>query len=74
TPTEPRHLLAQQVNHPVLWQTTIEHMIADGYDRFVEVGPGKALSGFIRKINPDVVVTNVSDRASLERTVEKLNG
>jgi len=69
----PAELLAKQVNHPVLWQKTIENMIKDGFDTFIEVGPGKTLTGLIKKINPDVRVLNVSDTTSLEKTVEELN-
>jgi len=67
-----KELLTKQINHPVLWQKTIENMIEDGFDIFIEVGPGKTLSGLIRKINPDVTVHNVSDLQSLEKTVEEL--
>ena len=66
-------LLAQQVNHPVRWQDTIEQMVADGFDRFVEVGPGATLAGFIRRINADVQVLNVSDAASLTKTLSCLD-
>lgn len=67
----PKKLLSRQVNHPVLWQKTIEHMTADGYDHFIEVGPGKTLSGLIKKINADVLVYNVFDVESLENTVRE---
>jgi len=66
----PKELLAEQVNHPVLWQKTIENMIDDGFNTFIEVGPGKTLSGLIRKINPDVKTFCVSDLPSLEKTAE----
>jgi len=65
-------LLTKQVNNPVLWQKTIENMIKDGFDTFIEVGPGKTLSGLMKKINPDVRVYNVSDVPSLENTAEEL--
>ena len=66
-----KELLTKQINHPVLWQKTIENMIADGFDTFIEAGPGKTLSGLIKKINPDVRVFNVSDAPSLEKTVNE---
>jgi len=69
---DPRALLSQQVNHPVRWQATIERMIADGFDTFVEVGPGRTLSGFIQKIDGDVRVLNVCDAASLDQIVAAL--
>jgi len=67
-----KEMLAKQINNPVLWQKTIENMIKDGFDKFIEVGPGKTLSGLIKKINPDVQVFNVSDIPSLEKTIEEL--
>jgi len=65
---DPRGLLAGQVNHPVLWRRTIENMIADGFDRFVELGPGKTLASFIARTNPHVTVAGVRDAASLAET------
>ncbi|MDE5934083.1 MAG: ACP S-malonyltransferase [Lachnospiraceae bacterium] len=52
-------LLEKQVSSSVKWQQTIEKMLADGVDTFIEIGPGKTLSGFMRKINRDVKVLNV---------------
>ena len=69
---DPKSLLARQVDHPVLWQKTIENMIADGFDVFIEVGPGKTLSGLISRINPDVRTYNVADSTSLIYTMEEL--
>ena len=67
-----KELLSKQINHPVLWQKTIENMISDGFETFIEVGPGKTLSGLIKKIDPNVRVFNVSDILSLEKTVNEL--
>lgn len=67
-----KELLAQQVVNPVRWQTIVENMIDAGVDTFIEVGPGKTLSGLIGKINPDVRTFNVEDKESLERTVEEV--
>ncbi len=64
--------LIKQVSTSVLWEDTIKKMIADGVDTFIEVGPGKALSGFIKKISKDVKIFNVEDMASLEKTLEGL--
>lgn len=66
-------LLIKQVSNSVLWEDTIRRMLSDGVDTFVEVGPGKALSGFIKKITKDVAVYNVEDMASLNKTLEGLN-
>lgn len=62
-----RELLARQVSGTVRWRETMERMIADGVDTFIEIGPGKTLSGFARKIDREVKVKNVA-------TVEDLNG
>lgn len=51
---EARELTAMQVCSPVKWQLTIENMIEDGFDIFIEAGPGKALTDLIKKINPEV--------------------
>lgn len=64
-------LLKKQVSSSVKWQQTIERMIADGVDTFIEIGPGKTLSGFMRKINREVRVYNVEKPADLERVLEE---
>lgn len=69
-----RSLLIDQVSSPVMWENSIKRMIDDGFDTFIEVGPGKALSKFIKKISRDVEILNVQDVSSLEKTLEKLNG
>ncbi len=65
-------LLVKQVSNSVLWEDTIRRMLADGVDAFVEVGPGKALGGFIKKVTKDVSIYNVEDMASLEKTLAGL--
>lgn len=65
-------LLVKQVSSSVRWEDSIRRMIADGVDTFVEVGPGKALSGFIKKLDKEVAIYNVEDMASLEKTLEGL--
>lgn len=55
-----KSLLEKQVSSSVRWQQTVERMIADGVDTFIEIGPGKTLSGFMRKINRDMKVINLS--------------
>lgn len=69
---EIKPLLIRQVSSSVRWEDSIRRMLADGADAFVEVGPGKALSGFIKKINKDVSIYNVEDMASLEKTLAGL--
>lgn len=63
-------LLTRQVASSVKWQQSVERMIRDGVDVFVEIGPGKTLSGFMRKINRDVKVLNVEKVEDLEKLSE----
>lgn len=67
-------LLVKQVSSAVLWEDSVRRMLADGVDTFIEVGPGKALSGFIRKIDKEAKVYNVEDMASLEKTLTGVCG
>ena len=60
-------LLEKQVSSSVKWQQTVERMIADGVDTFIEIGPGKTLSGFMRKINKEMKVYNVEKVEDLEK-------
>lgn len=66
-PESVRASLREQVAKPIRWQASIERLIADGYDRFAEVGPGRVLTGLMRKINRSVTATNYSSAASMER-------
>lgn len=66
---EVRNLLTRQVMNSVLWEDTIRRMIADGVDTFVEIGPGKTLSGFVKKIDRSMHIFNVEDVDSLNKCV-----
>ncbi len=65
-----KDLLIRQVSNSVLWEECVNSMLKDGVDTFVEIGPGKALSGFIKKISKDVRVFNVEDMDSLNKTLD----
>lgn len=65
-------LLKNQVSNSVCWQQTIEKMIANGVDTFIEIGPGKTLSGFMRKINKDVKCMNIDKLADMDKVLEEL--
>lgn len=67
-----KELLIKQVSNPVLWEDSIKKMIDDGVDTFIEVGPGKALGGFIKRVSKNVTILNVEDIASLEKTLQTL--
>ena len=67
-PGELRDALVRQVSAPVRWLESMQLLIQQGVDTFVEVGPGKVLSGLTRQISRDVKTLNVEDAASLETT------
>ncbi|MCD8391174.1 MAG: ACP S-malonyltransferase [Firmicutes bacterium] len=68
-----KDLLVRQVSSSVRWEDSVRRMIADGVDTFVEIGPGKTLCGFLRRIDKSLTCCNVEDMASLEKTLEILN-
>ena len=65
-----KDLLAKQVSSSVRWQESVEKMIAEGVDTFVEIGPGRTLSSLIKKINRDVTVLNIEKVEDLEKLDE----
>jgi [acyl-carrier-protein] S-malonyltransferase len=69
-----RTALTEQVSSPVLWAPTIENLINEGVETFVEVGAGKVLSGLVRQINRDVRCLNVETTESLRNTLASLTG
>jgi [acyl-carrier-protein] S-malonyltransferase len=64
-----RDLLKKHIRTSVLFEKTINHMIDSGVDTFIEVGPGKALRGFVKKINRNAKLLNVENIESLQNTV-----
>lgn len=62
-------LLVRQVSSPVRWEACVRTMLAQGVDTFVEIGPGKVLSGFVRKIDKDARILNADDMASIRETI-----
>lgn len=67
-----KSLLYQQVMSSVLWEQSIRKMLEFGVDSFVEIGPGKTLSGFVKKIDRGVKIYNIENMASLEAAVSAL--
>ena len=65
-----KELLAKQISSSVRWQQSVERMLADGVDTFVEIGPGKTLTGFMKKIAPEVRTYNIQKTEDLEQLVE----
>lgn len=70
--TEIKDLLIRQVSSSVLWEDSVRAMLHDGVDTFIEIGPGKALSGFIRKIDKEARVFNIDDMDSLDKALAEL--
>ena len=64
--------LVEQVTSSVLWETSMRYLLSQGFTRFIELGPGSALSGFMKRIDKTAQMLNVSDVASLEATVKAL--
>ena len=67
-----KELLKEQVYSSVLWEQSVRAMIADGVDIFVEIGPGKTLSGFMRKIDKSVKMFRIGTMEEVEKTVEAI--
>ena len=65
--------LIKKLNSPLLWEDSIRRIVSTGISTFVEVGPGKVLSGLIKRIEPDAKVFNVEDVESLNKTLEALS-
>ena len=66
-------LLTKQVSSSVRWQQSVETMLADGVDTFIEIGPGKTLAGFMRKIDRSAKVYNVEKLEDVQKVVEALS-
>ncbi len=64
--------LVEQVCASVLWENSMRALLAQGFTRFIELGPGTALSGFMKRIDKSAQMLNVADAASLEATVKAL--
>jgi len=69
TASELRPSLIKQISSPLFWEDTIKNMVAEGYDTFIEIGPGKVLSGLVRRIAKDAKVLNVEDQKSMNDTL-----
>ena len=67
---EVKELLGRQVYSSVCWEQSIDKMIADGADTFVEIGPGRTLCGFMRKIDRNVKAINIAKVEDLEKLKE----
>ena len=73
TGADARSGLVDQIPSPVLWEQSIRRMLRDGVQTFVEVGPGRVLTGLLRQIEPGAAGANVEDLKSLEKTLAALS-
>lgn len=67
-----KEMLCKQVYSSVRWEQSVEKMLANGVDTFVEIGPGKTIAGFIRRINRDAKVINIQTYEDLQKLEELL--
>lgn len=67
-------MLERQVMSSVYFEDSIRYMIDQGVDTIIEIGPGKVLSGFVKKISREIALFQVEDKESLEKTIEGLKG
>ena len=70
--SEIKELLGRQVYSSVKWQQSVERMIADGVDTFIEIGPGRTLTGFLKKINKNVTGLHIEKVEDLDAVVKML--
>ena len=73
SPSEISARLVEQVTPSVRWEKSMRELLAQGFTRFIELGPGTALSGFMKRIDKTATMLNVADAASLEATVKILS-
>lgn len=72
--SETKDLLKKQIYSSVRWEQSMKKMLAEGIDTFVEIGPGKTLNGFMRKIDRSVKVYNIASFADVEKVAAELKG
>ena len=73
-PDNIRARLVEQVTSPVRWEDSMRYLIGQGFSRFIELGPGRALSGFMKRIDKTAQILNVEDVATLDSTAKALAG
>src|SRR5205823_2920708 len=73
SPEEIHSGLVQQVTSSVRWEESMRYLLGRGFTRFIELGPGTALRGFMKRIDKQAQVLNVADVPSLEATVNVMN-
>jgi [acyl-carrier-protein] S-malonyltransferase len=71
-PAAIRERLVEQVTAAVRWEGSMRWLLGAGFTRFIELGPGKALSGFMKRIDRSAPMLNVADAPSLDETAKAL--
>jgi len=74
TGAEAKDALVRQVSMPVRWEESVRVLIDEGVNTFVEVGPGRVLTGLLRQIERSVAALNIEDEKSLATTLDKIGG
>jgi [acyl-carrier-protein] S-malonyltransferase len=72
TASELRPSLIRQISSPLYWEDSIRNLASDGYDTFIEIGPGKVLAGLVRRIVKETTVLNIEDQKSMNETLSAL--
>jgi [acyl-carrier-protein] S-malonyltransferase len=72
SPADINERLVEQVTSSVRWETSMRYLLAQGFTRFIELGPGTALSGFMKRIDKKVQMLHVADRTSLDAATKML--
>jgi len=72
-PSSIRRRLVEQVTAPVRWEGSMRYLLGQGFTQFIELGPGKALSGFMKRIDPNARMLNIADSESLESSAKALS-
>ncbi|MHB8843510.1 MAG: ACP S-malonyltransferase [Nitrospirota bacterium] len=72
TAAELKPSLVRQISSPLFWEDSINRLTAEGFDTFIEIGPGKVLSGLVKRIARDAKVLNVEDQKSMGETLSAL--
>jgi [acyl-carrier-protein] S-malonyltransferase len=72
SPGELRPSLVKQISAPLFWEDSINAMAAEGFDTFIEIGPGKVLSGLVKRIAKNAKVLNVEDVKSMNDTLSSI--
>ncbi len=65
--------LVKQIKSAVKWDESIQHIISAGFDKFIEIGPGKVLSGLLKRIDRSKKALNIEDESSLLKAIETIN-